>query len=77
MVSLAYEGSALNVIYSFVYISINSWILILFNGLQSVTIINSLDAQIVPGLAAGSPFKLAFLLLSALTFWGHFLILWH
>lgn len=49
----------------------------LFNGLQSVTIINSFEAQIVPGLAAGSPFKLAFLLLSALTFWGHFLILWH
>lgn len=45
-------------------VSMDSWVLILFNGLLSVTNISDFDVQIIPHLPTGSPFNLAFCLFS-------------
>lgn len=51
-------------IYSFIYISLDSWFPILFNGLYIVTSTIYFDIQVEPDLASGSPFRL-----SSVCFW--------
>lgn len=46
-------------VYSFVYISMDSWFPILFTGLYFVTSVIYFKIQMVPNLASGSPFKVS------------------
>ena len=62
----------------YIFVSTDSWILTLFNGLQLITVLISFDAQIFPDLTIRSPFSwflypfdrsLSFFTRTSLTFW--------
>ena len=64
------EKLLLLLIHPFMYISMNSWMFILFSR-QYLFLSLLTDAQIVPDLASGNPFRLAFIF-----FWHISIILW-
>lgn len=62
----------------YIFVSTDSWILTLFNGLQLITVLVSFDAQIFPDLTIRSPFSwflypfdrsLSFFMRTSFTFW--------